>query len=122
MGRMTLQGTPTATTLGGDVSGHHAAGADDRVFSDPHAGENHRTRANPDVVLNIHRDVELGHLPAEAGFHRMAGGGDGDIGTEHHIAAHVDVGVVHQGQVKVGVDVVPKVGVSAPVARRGGST
>ena len=39
----------------------------------------------------------------------MTGGGHGDVGAEHGVIAHIDVGIVHQGQTEIGIDVAAEV-------------
>ena len=53
----------------------------------------------------MHRQVVLGLPGPQLRVHRVGAGADGDVGAEHDAVAHIDVGVVHQRQVEVGVDV-----------------
>ena len=49
----------------------------------------------------------------------MGSGSDGYIGTDHHRIPDPDMGIVHQCQVKVGVNVMSKVGIASPVGVKG---
>ena len=105
----------------GDIVGHHGACADDRVVSDGHAGHDEGTCADPTVVADAYRGVVLETSRPELGVDGMAGGGDCDVGGEKGVVTHVDVGVVHHGQIEVGVDVVAEMDVfAAPVGVKGG--
>lgn len=101
--------------VGGNVPGHDAARTDHAVVADAHARQDHRARTDPDVVADMNRDVELGGLAAKLRINRMAGGGHRHIRPEHHAVADVNVRVVHQRQVEVGVHVAAEMGVFPPI-------
>ena len=50
----------------------------------------------------------------------MPGGGDGDVGADQRVIPHVDMGVIHTGQVEIGVDEIAEMAVlPAPVGMEG---
>ena len=56
----------------------------------------------------------------QRGGNGVPGGGEGHMGCEQGVAAHIDVGVIHAGQAEVGVDPIPEVDmVAAPVGIEG---
>ena len=64
--------------------------------------------------------VVLDAILPQRGGDGVPRGGQGYMGGEHGVAAHIDVGVVHTGQAEVGVDPVPKMDmVTAPVGVKG---
>ena len=66
--------------------------------------------------------VVLVALGPQLGQNGMARRGHRHVGAEHRAVPHIDVGVIHQGQVEVGVDIFAEVDKLAPkLACSGGS-
>jgi hypothetical protein len=67
---------------GGNVAGHHAAGADDGVGADGDAGKDDGAAADPDVLADPGRNAVLLALPSQGRIARVVGGEDLDPGAE----------------------------------------
>lgn len=89
------------------------------VFSDGDTGKDDGPCADPYIVCDADRQVILGRFFPQSGEDGMGSGSDGYIGTDHHRIPDPDMGIVHQCQVKVGVNVMSKVGIASPVGVKG---
>ena len=68
----------------------------------------------PAVAANADRHVVLIVPLPQRAEQGMPCRGKDHVGRKHGVVPHIDVGVVHQGQVEVGVDVAAEVDVTAP--------
>ena len=87
--------------------------------SDGDPGKDDGPCADPYIVSDADRQIILGRFFPQGGEDGMGSGSDGYIGTDHHRIPDPDMGIVHQCQVKVGVNVMSKVGIASPVGVKG---
>ena len=64
-------------------------------------------------------EIELGLLSPQLRADRVPGGGQHHIGTHHDVASHINIRVVYQRQAEISVNVIPEMGVDAPVGVKG---
>ena len=93
----------------GQIFGYHTARAHHYVVSDGDAGQDDGARADPAVSADVYGSIVLVCLLTQFEQNGVSRRGDDDAGAEHGIVAHVNVGVVHAGQVVVCVCVVAEV-------------
>lgn len=105
--------------IGRDILCDNASCADYGIFSDGDTGKDDGPCADPYIVSDADRQIILGRFFPQAGEDGMGSGSDGYIGTDHHRIPDPDMGIVHQCQVKVGVNVMSKVGIASPVGVKG---
>ena len=94
----------------GDVLRDDAARADDGVVADGHAGHDEDAGAQPAVLSDVDRHVELVHEFAQFGKNRMSRRGEDAVRTEHGVVADVDVRVVHKGEIEYARNITVKGG------------
>ncbi len=87
-----------------DIFGYNASGTDNRIITDTDTRHNDSACANPAVLSDMNGHVVLVGLFAQFGQDGVSGGGNGDVRAKHRIIADVDMGIVHTGQVIVGID------------------
>ena len=69
-----------------------------------HARHDDDIAADPDVVLDVHRDRVLTSVGAQRGLDRVPRRADADVRPEHDAVADVDVGIVDDHEVEVRVE------------------
>ena len=95
---------------------HNAARADDGIVADRHAGHDEDTCAQPAVFPDVNRHIVLVNQLAQFRIDRMSRRGDHAVRAEHGVVADVNVRVIHESQVEIGVNILAEMDVmSAPV-------
>ena len=89
----------------GDILGDNAPGSDNGIITDGNTGQDDSARPDPDIAADMNVDIILQALPAQMRLHRMAGSRDGHIGADHHTFAHIDMAVIHKGEVIIRIHV-----------------
>lgn len=93
-----------------DIPGDDAARTDNRIVADAHTGKQNGSGADPHIIADMNRDVELRDLAAQFRIYRVAGSGDGYIGAKHNIIPDKNIGIVHQSEIKICIDMMAEMG------------
>ena len=78
-----------------------------------HARQDDRTGTDPAIAANMHRGIILHPLSAKVWLNGMTCGCHRYTGAKHGAVAHIDMGVVHQCQIEIGIDILAKMDISA---------
>jgi hypothetical protein len=108
-------GIPDCDDIAGNILSHNTPGTDDRIIANGYTRQYYRVRADPNVIADAYRYIELCHSFTLFRLNGVSGSGQGDIGAEHNVIANKDMGVVDQRQIKVGIDTATQMGVLAPI-------
>ena len=99
-----------------DIFSNDAAGTNHGVLPNLYAGQDDDTRADPGIFTNVDILVVLEPAAAEFWVDRVVGCCDCDIWAEHDLVPDIDVAVIDQSQVEVGIHIGAEVEVvAAPI-------
>ena len=99
-----------------DIFSDDAACTDHGVFTDLHTGQDDDSRADPGIFTDVDILIVLEPAAAEFRVDRVVGCCDCDIRTEHDLVPDIDVAVIDQSQVEIGIHIGAEVEVvAAPI-------
>ena len=87
--------------IGRNILSHNAARADDCIIPNTNTGYDNGACADPAVAPDMYRSIILIDQLPQLGQYGMPGSGNGYIGAEHRIIAHINMGIIHQCQIKI---------------------
>ena len=85
---------------------NHTACTNDGIVPDCNTGNNHDAGSDPDIFPDVHVLIILQTLFPQLRQDRVIGSCNGHIGAEHDVISDIDVSIIYQGQIKIGVNIV----------------
>lgn len=94
--------------IGRNILGDQAASTDDSIIANGNPGHHRDIGAKPTIAPHMNRLIILIALFAQSWINRMSRSYQRHVWPEHGAITHVNMGIIHQGQIKISIDTTAK--------------
>ena len=108
---------PDCHYIGRNVFCHHASCTNHNIISNRNSRHDNRHCSNPAILSYMNRRIILVPLTAQLWQNRMPCRSHCDIRTKHCIITHINMSVIDQCQIEIGINIFPKMYMSATKVR-----